>query len=1005
MEVFIRNVPQQSNDKALRNFLRPTFKNLSIQNVKYDNHFGKPFASLTFLNISDAEKFLKYHGQVRGTLNKKPVPINQALYVQLRFLGQPIYCEKSNRDANPFTLRGLQREEKERQLQDHERDRKPKQPEIFPVEFRTFSVSCGTWAYHFDDLVFAPQVTWDVDGTAKFGKRSMILTLDSGFRIDFRYSAVDGIATQDLPCPSFIFSMTEPPRLFEKIPEDPVASLLAQLGFANRARPFVQRKGPERHRLPCLSADHEPIVGNCLAYRITLGKGYSISPKTLHEISELIEKLKKAHEMPPMVHGVTSIYPDGERYSEAFQLLRESLSSLAIGLPFEVAFQVHKLAQNNYLPPMTILELLPDIREMYELSKLTVTVAAVRKLFNQIPYPGPDVEAKVFELEHLRELLVANEASVIKEGLSVDFTPQSNVAVIHRIKITPTGMYLYGPEPETNNRILRKYSTHHDCFLRVQFCDEDGQPLFFNSRVSSYRIFHGRFKHILQDGIEVGGRTFHFLGFSHSSLRMQSCWFVTPFFHNGELITDRMIIMGLGNFTPIRSPAKCAARIGQAFSDTPTAVPFPSHKVDILEDVECNGRVFSDGVGTMSRAVMEKIYDNYPNALRSMPSCFQIRYRGMCISLTEFLLLTNIPVLLANTYHLGAKGMISLDTRLEGDALLLRDSMIKYEGSTSNDIEICEASYRPLPAYLNRQLIKIMEDMGVDENWFLKLQAQEVERLRTITDSPVNASSFLKRQSIGEPVHLPWLINELTMLNLDFREDGFLRDVLEVALLVELRMLKHKTRIPVPKGWHLHGIMDETGLLEEGQVFCVATVEGMRQFVTGKNLLITRAPALHPGDVQLVEGIEPPLDSPLRELSNCICFSQKGKRDLPSQLSGGDLDGDRYYIFWDEDAIPKTTYPPADYPRQKPIDIGRNVEVSDMTDFFIHFMETDQLGRIAVGHQVLSDQRDDGTLDEDCIKLAGLHSTAVDFSKTGIPVCQSPKPPPSSSSEILTYSK
>jgi hypothetical protein len=68
-------------------------------------------------------------------------------------------------------------------------------------------------------------------------------------------------------------------------------------------------------------------------------------------------------------------------------------------------------------------------------------------------------------------------------------------------------------------------------------------------------------------------------------------------------------------------------------------------------------------------------------------------------------------------------------------------------------------------------------------------------------------------------------------------------------------------------------------------------------------------------------------------------------------------------------------------------------------------METDQLGRIAVGHQVLSDQRDDGTLDEDCIKLAGLHSTAVDFSKTGIPVCQSPKPPPSSSSEILTYSK
>lgn len=49
-------------------------------------------------------------------------------------------------------------------------------------------------------------------------------------------------------------------------------------------------------------------------------------------------------------------------------------------------------------------------------------------------------------------------------------------------------------------------------------------------------------------------------------------------------------------------------------------------------------------------------------------------------------------------------------------------------------------------------------------------------------------------------------------------------------------------------------------------------------------------------------------------------------------------------------------------------------------------MESDQLGRIAVGHRVLADQREEGTLDEDCITLAQLHSDAVDFSKTGIPV-------------------
>ena len=331
--------------------------------------------------------------------------------------------------------------------------------------------------------------------------------------------------------------------------------------------------------------------------------------------------------------------------------------------------------------------------------------------------------------------------------------------------------------------------------------------------------------------------------------------------------------------------------------------------------------------------------------------------------------------------------MISLDSRLGGDVLSLRPSMIKYDGSSSNDIEICDATYTPLPVYLNRQFIKILEDMGVEDSWFMNLQAREVDRLRSITETPINASTFLHRQSIGVPFHLPWLISKLAVMDIDFRMDGFLRDVLEVALLVELRELKHRTRIPVPEGWHLHGVLDETGFLEEGQVVVVGNVHGVRRFITGEKLLISRAPALHPGDIQLVDAVMPPLNSPLLSLTNCVCFSQKGARDLPSQLGGGDLDGDRYYIIWDEDLHIKTTFPPADYPRVTPIDIGRVVKRSDMTSFFIQFMESDQLGRIATQHMVLADQKEDGVQDPDCIILAEMHSTAVDFSKTGIPVC------------------
>lgn len=57
-----------------------------------------------------------------------------------------------------------------------------------------------------------------------------------------------------------------------------------------------------------------------------------------------------------------------------------------------------------------------------------------------------------------------------------------------------------------------------------------------------------------------------------------------------------------------------------------------------------------------------------------------------------------------------------------------------------------------------------------------------------------------------------------------------------------------------------------------------------------------------------------------------------------------------------------------------------------MSDFLVTFMESDLLGMICNIHMQLADQRDGGSFHPDCIKLAGMASTAVDFSKTGIPV-------------------
>lgn len=117
-----------------------------------------------------------------------------------------------------------------------------------------------------------------------------------------------------------------------------------------------------------------------------------------------------------------------------------------------------------------------------------------------------------------------------------------------------------------------------------------------------------------------------------------------------------------------------------------------------------------------------------------------------------------------------------------------------------------------------------------------------------------------------------------------------------------------------------------------------------------------------------------------------VVFSQHGARDLPSQLSGGDLDGDLYNVIFDQRLRPSQTYVAAEYPRLKAVELDRPVTAADMSDFFVTFMETDQLGSMCNVHMQLVDQRPMGTLSEDCLKIAAMASTAVDYSKTGIPV-------------------
>lgn len=439
---------------------------------------------------------------------------------------------------------------------------------------------------------------------------------------------------------------------------------------------------------------------------------------------------------------------------------------------------------------------------------------------------------------------------------------------------------------------------------------------------------------------------------------------MAPFLNNGILHSHINVIGDLGNFGGIRSPARCAARIGQAFSETPYFIPLDDCGVTVrlMGDVQRNGRVFSDGVGTLSLPVIYYIWDVIPQT-KSAPTAFQVRFRG-------------------------SKGMLALDANLTGSEIRIRPSMTKFESNDKPNLEICDMASKPIPLVLNRQMIKILEDMGCASAWFFRMQNMELSRLREVTADAYNVAKFLRYQNVGDTMRLHRLITLCENMGVDYRKDKFLRSVVEALVLRELRLLKHKARIPIRKGITLFGIMDETRFLRENEVYVTYDTKGDRfDEPPGPGpLVVTRSPALHPGDIQLPCNVVPPRDSTLRELSNVIVFSQQGQRDLPSQLSGGDLDGDIFNVIWDEEAMPQQTFEAADYPRVSPVDLGRKVEREDMADFFIDFMKLDHLGVIATRHMILADQHDDGTLHPDCLNLAAMHSTAVDFSKTGVGV-------------------
>lgn len=103
---------------------------------------------------------------------------------------------------------------------------------------------------------------------------------------------------------------------------------------------------------------------------------------------------------------------------------------------------------------------------------------------------------------------------------------------------------------------------------------------------------------------------------------------------------------------------------------------------------------------------------------------------------------------------------------------------------------------------------------------------------------------------------------------------------------------EQRCRIFIPKSRLLFGVCDPRNLLREGECFVRITMDrdGVPRTLTGTEVLVSRNPCLHPGDLQKFRVVEYPQ---LSHLVDCIVFPTRGKRPSADLMSGGDLDGDK----------------------------------------------------------------------------------------------------------------
>ncbi|CAK8570444.1 unnamed protein product [Lathyrus sativus] len=616
-----------------------------------------------------------------------------------------------------------------------------------------------------------------------------------------------------------------------------------------------------------------------------------------------------------------------------------------IQIPFDILFKVNSLVQHGCLSGS---ELNSDFYRLVD--PIKINVEYIEHALERMYFSKNFCYEPARWLKDQYRMYLSSNNPPRSPSISLD----NGLVYVRRVQITPCKVYFSGPEINVSNRVLRHFHEHIDNFLRVSFVDEELDKLYsatLSTRISEIgktEIYY-RILSILRNGIDIGGRKFEFLAFSSSQLRENSLWM---FARTTTGVTAESIREWMGDFSRIKNVAKYAARLGQSFGSSTETLSVSRYEIEFIPDLKVKDTdyVFSDGIGKISLEFARKVakkcgYD-------SMPSAFQIRYGGY-------------------------KGVVAVDPTSYWK-LSLRESMHKYD-SDNDKLDVLACS-KFQPCYLNRQLITLLSTLNVKDSVFEKRQKEAVDQLNTILTDSTKAHEVLDLMSSGEVTNI---LKEMLICGYKPNVEPFLSMMLQTFRASKLLELRQKTRIFIPKGRAMMGVLDETKTLEYGQVFVQYSnrFSTLSHVVKGK-VVVAKNPCLHPGDVRVLEAVDVP---DLHHMVDCVVFPQKGHRPHPNECSGSDLDGDIYFVCWDSELIPPQMTVPMEYDSAQPKVLDHDVEIEEVEEYFANYLVNDSLGIIANAHTVHADREPKKAMSDLCLELAKLFSVAVDFPKTGIP--------------------